>query len=226
MNIRLAITGLVAVLALGCGQPTTATLVPEPPTAVLGPNEVAKSDRFWAATAFFGPTNFDYASLVEMTADAHLVVLGRVVGIVLAGPLPVDDPGGEQVRPQRFGVVAIDEVLKGKPIVRDPGQVLVVRLVSTDQSKADLPREQFVIFLKNYQQIRYEFGKGLFGDASDRFYYGLPNGYQAVLRNVNGMVKLVEGPEGWLTPQGAFPAPLAAKPFDEVLDAIRAAGAE
>lgn len=191
----------------------------------MAPAEVAKSDRFWAASTFFGPTNFMYSSLEEMTADAHLVVVGRVVGIDMAGPLPVEDPGVEQARPMRFAVVAIDEVLKGSPNMKNAGKVLVARLLSTDQTEADLPRERFVIFLKNYQQLRVEFGKGLFNDDSDRFYYGRPNGYQTVLRNINGTVKLVEGSEGEAAPQDEFPGPLAGESFEDVLDAIRQAAA-
>jgi hypothetical protein len=139
----------------------------------------------------------------------------------VAGPLPARDPGGEHARIQRVGVVVIDEVLKGRPIMGDAGKVLVAGLVSTEQTEADLPREQFVMFLKNYGQIKEEFGKGLFNDDSDRLYYARPNGYQAVLRDINGAVRITESSEGWLVEPDAFPAPLAGQRFDAILKLIR-----
>ena len=189
----------------------------------MGANEIEISDHFWAVNADFGPTAFTYASLDEMTADADLIVVGRVVGTRMAGPAPVDDPGGEVPRPVRFGVIAIDEVLKGWPNMLDAGVVLVNRLSAQDETVGGLPPEQFVIFLKNYEQLQAEFGKGLFNDASDRFYYVRPNGYQAVLRNINGVLTVVEGLDGEALAPGAFPALLDGQPFDDVLEAIRQA---
>ena len=189
----------------------------------MGANEIEISDRFWAVNADFGPTAFTYASLAEMTADADLIVVGRVVGTRMGGPVPVDDPGGEQARPVRFGVVAVDEVVKGRPNMLDAGVVLVRSLSSQDATVGGLPPEQFVIFLKSYEQLQAEFGKGLYNDANDRFYYARPNGYQAVLRNINGVLTVVEGLDGEAAAPGAFPAPLAGQPFDDVLEAIRQA---
>lgn len=193
-----------------------------PNELTLGPDQVEISDRFWEATSDFSPTAFSYTSLAEISADAHLVILGRVVGTREGEALPVEDPAGEQsARPLTFGVIAIDEVLKGVPNIREPGAVLVSRLGAKEQAVSDLPREQIVIFLKNYQRLGEEFGTGLFNDATDRFYYVRPNGYQAVLRNINGTVRIVNGPEGWEDALGPFPAPLDGEPFAEVLNAIK-----
>jgi hypothetical protein len=143
----------------------------------------------------------------------------------VAGPLPARDPGGERARIQRVGVVVIDAVLKGRPIMADAGKVLVAGLVSTDHTDADLPREQFVIFLKNYGQLKRDAGRGLFNDESDRLYYARPNGYQAVLRDINGAVRITESSESWLVEPDAFPAPLAGQRFDAILQVIRQAAA-
>jgi hypothetical protein len=216
-----ALVALVALVAMACSGPTATTPAAQMPTQAMGADEIAKSDRFWAAMAFVGPTNFMYDSLADMTADADLVILGRVVGIRVAGPLPARDPGGEHARIQRVGVVVLDAVLKGRPIMGDAGKVLVAGLVSSDRTEADLPREQFVIFLKNCGQLKLDAGRGLFNDDSDRLYYARPNGYQAVLRDINGAVRITESSEGWLVEPDAVPAPLAGQRFDAILKLIR-----
>ncbi|HET9852816.1 MAG TPA: hypothetical protein VFP56_09950 [Candidatus Limnocylindrales bacterium] len=189
----------------------------------MGPTEIGISDQFWEANSQFSPTAFRYESLDEITADAHLIVRGRVVGTQEHEALPVEDPGGElTARPVTFGVITINEVLKGVPNILQPGAVLVTRLGSMGQERSELPREEIVIFLKNYEQLAEESGgNGLFGDASDRFYYTRPNGYQAVLRNINGVVKVIAGPEGWEEALGPYPATLDGQPFDQLLEAIR-----
>lgn len=116
----------------------------------------------------------------------------------------------------------ISEVLKGVPIMLKRGAVLVAHLGSKDLTPADFPRGEVVIFLNNYAQIREEFGKGLFGDPSDRFYYARPNGYQAVLRNLDCVVRIVSGPDHEKLAADEFPAPLDGQPFDDLLDSIRA----
>jgi hypothetical protein len=201
-----------------------ATISPEPTPCgpAVGTDEEAISTSFWSANWNPAPTNFSYESLQEMADDADLIIRGRVIGTSEHGPLPVDDPGGEvPIRPVTFGVVAISEVLKGVPIMLEPGAVLVARLGSKDLAPADFPRGEVVIFLKNYAEVREEFGKGLFGDRSDRFYYARPNGYQAVLRNLSCVVRIVAGPDGEQLAADVFPAPLDGQPFGELLEEIR-----
>jgi hypothetical protein len=213
-----------AMFLVGCTD-STPTVSPEstPCGPVVGPDEEAISDRFWEANWNPAPTAFNYESLQEIVDDADLIVRGRVIGTSEHGPLPVDDPGGDlTVRPINFGVVAISEVLKGVPIILEPGSVLVARLGSKDLTPADFPRGEVVIFLNNYAQIREEFGKGLFGDPSDRFYYARPNGYQAVLRNLDCVVRIVSGPDNEKLAADEFPAALDGQPFGDLLDSIRA----
>ena len=116
-------------------------------------------------------------------------------------------------------MVSIDEVLKGVPTILDPGGVLVARLGGSELA-TDLPRGEIVIFLKNYGRLREETGKGLFDDPSDQFFYGRPNGYQSVLRNLDCIVRVVRGPDGDGAP-GQFPASLDGQRFDDLLDTIR-----
>lgn len=222
MNSRWLVAATLAALAVGCANTTNTLPAVSPEAPKMGPNEIAISDRFWEETSDFSPTAFSYASLDEITADADLIVRGRVTGTREGQALPVDDPAGEMTaRPVTFGVVAIEEILKGVPNILEPGAVLVIRLGPKDVAKSDLPREEILIFLKNYQLIHDEYGKGLFDDPTDRFYYGRPNGYQAVLRNINGVVRVVDGPDGWEAALGPFPASLAGDPFEHVLDLVR-----
>ncbi len=215
---------VAAIVLVGC---TDSTPMPSPDSTpcgpVVGPEEEAISDRFWEANWSLAPTAFRYESLEEIVDDADLIVRGRVTGTSDHGPLPVDDPGGDlTVRPMSFGVVAISEVLKGVPMMLEPGAVLVARLGSKDLAPAEFPRGEAVIFLNNYAQIREEFGKGLFGDPSDRFYYARPNGYQAVLRNMDCEVRIVWGPDDEKLAGDEFPGPLDGQPFDDLLASIRA----
>ena len=187
-------------------------------------DEIALSDRFWQAHSEFAPTNYHYDSLAQMTSDAHLIVRGRLIGTRAGELQPFDAPDGmDGARRVIFGIVAIDEVLKGSPNTLIPGAVLVARVGASDQRPEDLPRGEIVLFLKNYQQLRLETGSGPSSDSDDRFYYARPNGYQCVLRNLGGDVRIVEPAEDSGEVLQGFPGQLNHESFSDVLDAIRQA---
>lgn len=226
MNRRWLAAAVLALLVVACADRVDDSAPASAEAPPLGPHEVAVSDRFWESTSDFSPTEFAYESLAEMAADAHLIVRGRVIGTQDRQAMPVSDPAGElTARAVTFGVVRIIEVLKGSPNVTEPGAVLVNRLGSKNLDVTELPPEDIIIFLMNYRQLAEDFGAGLFDDPSDRFYYTRPNGYQAVLRDINGLVRVVPGPDGWQEALGPFPAPLEGKPFEEVVEAVRQAAA-
>ena len=219
---RVGVVATIGMLVVGCATlaPTDGPESTSCPSA--GADEAAISDRFWEANSDFAPTAFSYGALAEITADSHLIIRGRVVGARVDEAPPVNDPGGEMGgRSVTVGLVAIDEVLKGVPNILEPGAVLVAHLGSKDLPAAELPRGEVVIFLKNYERIRAEFGKGLFNDPIDRFYYSRPNGYQAVFRNLDCVVRLVRDPDGWEGAADQFPAPLDGQAFDDLLGDIR-----
>lgn len=219
---RVAVVFL-ALSSIGCAEPSpSAEATPGASSPTADFREAERSNAFWEANSDFAPTNFRYASLAEMTGGSHLIVLGRVVGTEERELQPFEAggpaPGGRRVI---FGIVTIDEVLKGEAIARMPDAILVARLGATEQRAEDIPSGQVVLFLMHYPRMRAEAGVGLSADPNDRFYYARPNGYQCALRNLGGAVRIVDGPEGWEEALGPFPAPLDGEPFEDLLAAIR-----
>lgn len=229
---------LVQTVPPGSGSPSVAptsasTPAPTPsaePTSITGhmsPRE--RSDWFWEGVSAFGRYGFTYDSLAEITKDSHLVVLGRIVdtqrGQLESFEAPPEESGIGSTHNVIFGVVAVDEVLKGEPEMKVAGQVLVARTGLPDLAAADLPQGQVLLFLKNYAQLREDEGVGPSSDADDRFYYSRANGYQCVLRDINGTTRIVDGPRGWEEALGPFPSQLDGRPFHEVLDRVRALAA-
>ena len=186
--------------------------------AAVDDAEIERSDAFWEQHSDFVPTNYDYDSLAEITSEVHLIIRGRVIG-TQDGQLQSFGPGG--LRQMTFGIVAIDEVLQGTPEMQVPGSVLVARLGVSKQPADEIPAGEVILFLNHYPTVRSELGVAQSIDPDDRFFYGRPNGYQSVLRNFVGTVRIVEGPEGWEDALGPFPAPLDGEPFADILQAIR-----
>ena len=179
------------------------------------------SDSFWSGVASFGLTNYRYESLEEMTADADLVVRGRLVGVRMESIQSFEKNPLHESLTVPFGVFAIDEVLKGAPESKTPGEILVARLGVPETEASSLPQEQLILFLKNYAQMRNDLGVAASSDADDKYHYAQPNGYQCVLREFDGVVALVPGPEGWEeSALGPFPSELDGVPIDEVASAI------
>lgn len=187
--------------------------------------EPALSDWYWAAMNSYVPSGFHYASLADITADSHLIIRGRVIGLSQGGIEPFDDTFYVKSMPVTFGVVAVDEVLKGSPESKAPGTILVARLAGGEMSETDLPQDEVILFLKNYAEMRRDFGALPAGDTDDRYYYVRPNGYQAVLRNRDGLVAVPSAPEGWWDQYGPFPSDINDLPFGVVAsEVLQAAG--
>ena len=83
----------------------------EPTAGPMTPREA--SDRFWSAVAHFGLTNYKYESLDEMTADADLIIRGRLIGITRQSIQSFEKNPLHESLTVPFGIVAIEEVLKG-----------------------------------------------------------------------------------------------------------------
>ena len=192
---------------------------PAPTIAAVDNAEIERSDAFWEQSSDFVPTDYRYDSLAEITADVHLIVRGRVVGTQDGQLQSFDRPGS--FRRTTLGIVAVDEVLKGTPEMQVPGTVLVARLGASKQPADEIPAGEVILFLNHYPTVRSELGVDQSIDPDDRFLYGRPNGYQSVLRNFGGTVRIVEGPDGWEDALGPFPAPLDGEPFADILQAIR-----
>ncbi len=190
---------------------------PSPKAATIGMTERERSDWFWSQVTHYGNYR-EFASLAEITKEAHLVIRGRVTGRV-DGELELFSADVANVR---WGVVTIDEVLKGSPIEKAPGSVLVEDLGAAAVS-SDIPKGEVILFLWNYAQLRVDVGNPPSRDADDRYYYGRPNGYQGVLRDLDGVVR-VPKPFNWNGDLGAFLGRIDGEPYDEVVDRIRSFG--
>ncbi len=216
---HLAWIALIA-LAIGCSDlQRTGAPLPAPEGAAIDVGDVERSDAFWDQNSDFVRTNYHYESLAEITNEAHLIIRGRVVG-THDGQLQ-SFGGRAGLRPMTFGIVAVDEVLKGTPEMQVHGTVLVARLGVSNQPADELPAGEVILFLNHYPKMRAETGSEQSVDPNDRFFYGRPNGYQSVLRNFGGVVRIVDGPEGWVDALGPFPASLDGEPFADVLQTIR-----
>jgi hypothetical protein len=183
-----------------------------------------RSDWFWNSVSHFGVYSLQYDSLAEITADSHLIVVGRVVDLQSGSLEAFEEPpegGPPRTRYTTFGVVAVDDVLKGKAEMQIPGQILVARLAHSGMSPVDLPDGRVILFLKNYASMRAEGGHAVSPDAADKFYYARPNGYQGALRDLNGIVQIVDAPRGWEYAIRPFPLHQDGRPFAEVVDRIR-----
>jgi hypothetical protein len=196
------------------------------PGSTPGPyiSEHERSELFWAGVSHFGLYGQTYDSLVELTRAAELVVRGSVTdfrpGVIQ--PFGADLPGnlGAPLRTV-FGIVTIDEVLKGEPVSRTTGTIEVAELGWPDMSVADLPQDEVILFVMNHAQQRVDLGVPPSKDPDDRFHYERPNGYQCVLRNVDGNVEIIEGPRGWKEAFGPFPSQLDGRRFEDVVDRVR-----
>ena len=217
----------MAVFVLACSDsrpshPPTQPSRPPSPTATaarIDLGEVALSDAFWERNSEFVPTNYRFESLADIVADVHLIVRGRIVG-TRDGEL--QSFGGSAMRRVTFGVVAIDEVLKGEPVMQVPGMILVARVGDSNQDIHEIPAGEVILFLAHYPRMRAELGVAQSIDPDDRFLYARPNGYQCVLRNLGGVVRIIDGPGGWEEALGPFPAQLDREPFSDVVGEIRA----
>lgn len=190
------------------------------PAATTEASERERSDAFWIALTDFGRTSFQYGSLREITEDSHLIVLGHVTGIE-RGTIEPFDPALEGVgRPTVFGLVTIDEVLKGNPQTFAPDMIRVARL-GWSGAENQLPTEQVILFLKNYAQMREEGGAPPADDGADAFQYARPNEYQAVLRVFDGVIEIVDGPRAWTDALRPFPAAVDGEPLEDLIDRIR-----
>ena len=180
------------------------------------------SEAYWEAVTVFAPTAFRYDSAAEIVADSHLIVRGRIVGVLEGAIEPFDHSYHLKTLPRMFAIVEIDEVLKGEPQGKTKGQILVDRLATVGMTELDLPKEEVILFLKNYAQERIDFGVEPANDPDDRFYYARPNGYQALLINRDGLLEAPAPPLGWGETFGLFPAELSGLTFAAASERLRA----
>lgn len=179
--------------------------------------ELHRSDHFWDPVQHYGNFGLVYDSLDEITRDVHLVVRGRIAEVKL-GQFETFEGDFEPI-PILIGVVVVDEVIKGELKSRVPGRIEV----SLDPPWRDwedhllpnIPRHDHLFFLMNDEQQRAEFGYEARDPANSPYLYWRPNGYQAVLRNIEGRIAIIE-------PEFAeFPVLLDGTPFDAVLQDVR-----
>lgn len=223
-----AALGLIFVMALvaGTGPPTSPAVLPSEQTAVgEDPTPEPTIDAedpvdFWEGAIQFAPTSFHYDSLEALTSDSHLIVRGRIIGFTEGSTEPFDQT--LDAIPAVFAIVQVEEVIFGTPASKEPGRILVARLGFAVAQDASPPPEEVVLFLKNYAQMRADFGAPPALDKDDAYLYARPNAYQAVYVNREGRLFLPRPPAYWQEDFGRFPDDMRDLPFDEVVNLIEA----
>lgn len=174
-------------------QPTVTPCCTPSPTPVID-EALAESDQFWATwlePIHFGLTD-DVASLADATAQAHLVVRGRITDLYIGEYWQME------VRDEPLALayvsVEIQEVLKGEPVSRTLGTVEVqIGEAGPDleELRAALPAHDHLWFLMFEPDMRPRVPPNETEIAP--FVYFATNEYQGVLRGINGVVR-VNGP--------------------------------
>lgn len=174
---------------------------------------------YWRNVSHFGRAGQTYSDVDDIASDSDLVIVGHLVGTQLGRVAPFSVPSGmDEPRLELFGVVAIDQVIKGKPADSGTGTVLVAGLGPEDS--LDMPSGQFLIFLQNYADLREAYGVAPSCDPADAFLYARPNGYQAVVLIHDGRLSVIDGPKGWKEALGPFPSELEGTGLADVITRI------
>ena len=188
-----------------------------------------RSDTFWDPFVRKGHYAQQYESIEEITDAVHLVVRGQLTEIRLGSFRYFErrlgensgDPNEDPLIPILIGVVRVDEVLKGTPMMRTPGFIEVSLDSPWKGWEQDLrpliPKETDVFFLMNDAQQRAEMGFPEDDPKTSPFLYWRPNGDQAVLRLVDGKVVVIE------PIIGRYPSELNGLPSEALLSAVDAA---
>jgi hypothetical protein len=199
--------------------PSCCAPVPTP----VGGESLAESDHFWNQWADYprGFEVFQTDSLLENFNTASLVVRGHITDIY---------PGEywEVNRPVAYVTVAVSEVLKGEPISRTPGFVEVGLGTTSDEVIASqrmrLPQHDNIWFLLRDLDLSPR-DPGHDTEISE-FAYLPTNDLQGVMRDIDGMVKLVR-PSWTNQTMGVnhFPVPFQDTRFKDLVQELREMGA-
>ena len=180
-------------------------------------SEIDRSDLFWSPITRRGAYAQNYDSVGDITKAVHLVVRGRVVDVKVADFLPFE--GDVEQIPILVGIIAVNDVLKGRPQMRVPGTVEVsLDAAWPDWEKtllANLPADDdLFLLLMNDAQQRTELGYAVKDPENEPYLYWRPNGDQAVLRDIDGRVDVIE-PEA-----DRYPFALDGVAFDAVTNDV------
>ena len=195
------------------------------PTTTTRPqlSEQERSDLYWSLVIAYipAPSARRFRTLDDIVEGSDVIVRGRVVGRQIVDPSGstsgggVGEPGDAKV----FGLVKVDEVLKGDQRLRGTS-IAVTPLARPEVTDAELPGGEVIIFLKNYALYAAASGTPPPSDSPLWSRYFLANRYQAVLRELDGVVNVLPAPEGWWDAFGPFPQTVDRVPFQEVVDRI------
>ncbi|HYI22640.1 MAG TPA: hypothetical protein VEX62_08400 [Candidatus Limnocylindrales bacterium] len=185
--------------------------------ATEAPDERERSDSFWGDVTDYGNYGLRFDSLEEVTDSADLVVVGRVVDLTEVVEYP---PGPDDfVYRYTYGIVDVNEVIKGEAHLSLDGYIHVRELGFEDMDSTRLPHNQALLFLMEEE--------GLLGPPDDpdtlrpEYHYVRANPYQTAIRQVGGVVDIVDGPRGWVEVFGPFPSDLDGRKFDLLLESVR-----
>ena len=196
MAYRLApvLVGTVLLL-LASSSPQLSTRGVDRPPIPLAMDDQSSTDRFWERFTAFeaGPAlKHDYASLQDMTSAVDLALRGHIVDLYIGEERRLN----EVEPPVRllYVTVAVDEVLKGVPIMRNPGNVEVMFYpVGDDFDVAAYrpPSDEYFWFLNHEPTQRVAAGRSQINAEIAPFAYFRPNFHQTVLRNHNGTIDVI-----------------------------------
>jgi hypothetical protein len=195
-------------------------------TVDLTEAERSTSERFWAYVIDYDNYGEVFDTIEEMVSEVDLVIRGRLVGVHDGLRYPYNrDSGAGETEPwtTAIGVVELLEVVSGEPTSRDAGFIEVQGLGWPGMGTDDLPTEEFLLFLNNDSTWRAELGVDPEPDENTKYYYVLPNPFQTAFNNIDGVISLVPGPDGWEEAFGPFPSELDGTAYIDVVEAARSA---
>ncbi len=134
-----------------------------------------------------------FETLVDMTASVDLVVRGRILEVYVGEQWV----GSDGAAPEQFAYARIEigEILKGEPVSRNAGSVEVqLALVGDDWEAPDqsfLPGHDHLLFLIHEATFREQIGKPARSSGIAPYAYFIPTA-ESVLRDIDGVVRLVE----------------------------------
>ncbi|CAN5769617.1 hypothetical protein BH24CHL5_BH24CHL5_04590 [soil metagenome] len=187
---------------------------------------LAASDGFW--NRWVDPPRlfqFEAESLADVTRQADLIIRGRVTDLYI-GEYWRGRPE-EKPSPVVYVRVQISDVLQGEPVSRTPGYV-EIQLGSpagpeeVEDYRARVPAEDslwFLMYGPNFKERTLEPQRS---SELAKFVYIRFNHYQGMLRDIDGLIRVVR--PDFVALYGGdkfFPLPLDGTDFEEVVDQVR-----
>jgi hypothetical protein len=196
------------------------------PAVPASESERVVSDAFWNPISEAQPPvmrDWMFDSVEQLAGFADLVVLGRVTDVFIGEEWVFVE--GEPGQPFLYARIAIDEVLKGHPVTRQPGyvefQLTILGLDDGPPGPGTVPEGQALFFLSH--EATYRETRGLSPRTTEIAPYAYFDAApEAVMRDLDGSVRLIEpGQMAEVYGEDYYPLLLEGTSFDQLLLRIR-----